>query len=109
VPTSIATSPPVAAKREPPATAVAEPKPAPAQQDSADKQALHLTARVVSIDNSPSEMVLHLDNGQVWQQTQQISGDLSLRAGDTVKIDKKFGSYYLNGPHVAGMRVRQKS
>jgi hypothetical protein len=62
---------------------------------------------VLTIDSSPNEMVLHLDNGQVWQQMQAISGDLSLRPGDTIQIDKHLGSYYLNGPHVSGMKVRQ--
>jgi hypothetical protein len=54
-------------------------------------------------------MILHLDNGQVWQEVQSVSGDLSLREGDTVKIDKHFGSYWLSGPHVASMKVRQRS
>jgi len=64
---------------------------------------------VVSIERVPNEMVLHLDNGQVWQELQSVSGDLSLREGDTVKIDKHFGSYWLSGPHVSSMKVRQKS
>jgi hypothetical protein len=68
-----------------------------------------ISARVVTIDHRPSEMVLHLDNGQVWQQLQSVSGDLSLREGDTVKIEKHFGSYWLSGPHVSSMRVRQIS
>jgi len=50
----------------------------------------------------------HLDNGQVWQEVQSVAGDLSLREGDTVKIDKHLGAYWLSGPHVASMRVRLK-
>ncbi len=57
----------------------------------------------------PNEMILHLDNGQVWQEVQSVSGDLSLREGDTVQIDKHLGSYWLSGPHVTSMKVRQKS
>jgi len=68
----------------------------------------HLTARIVSIDHRPNELTWHLDNGQVWQEVQGVAGDLSLREGDTVKIDKHMGSYWLSGPHVASMRVRQK-
>ena len=68
-----------------------------------------ISARVVTIDHQPNEMVLHLDNGQVWQQLQSVSGDLSLREGDTIKIEKHFGSYWLSGPHVSSMRVRQIS
>ena len=79
------------------------------KQGSAEKVPRHLSARVVSIEHSPNEMVLHLDNGQVWQQVQGVSGDLSLREGDTVKIDKQLGSYWLSGPHVGTMKVRQKN
>jgi len=68
----------------------------------------HVTARIVSIDHRPNELTWHLDNGQVWQEVQAVAGDLSLREGDTVKIDKHLGSYWLSGPHVASMRVRQK-
>ena len=68
-----------------------------------------ISARVVTIDHQPNEMVLHLDNGQVWQEVQSVSGDLSLREGDTVKIERRLGSYWLRGPHVSSMRVRQIS
>jgi hypothetical protein len=70
--------------------------------------AQHITAHIVSIDHRPNELTWHLDNGQVWQEVQAVAGDLSLREGDTVKIDKHLGSYWLSGPHVASMRVRQK-
>jgi len=53
-------------------------------------------------------VVLHLDNGQVWEQVQIVSGDLSLQVGDTVKIDRQLGSYWLSGPHLSGMKVVQK-
>ena len=69
----------------------------------------HISAHVVSIDRAPNEMVLHLDNGQSWEQLQATSGDLSLQVGDTVKIDKHLGSWWLSGPHVSGMKVRQKT
>jgi len=80
-----------------------------ASQDSGKKDAAHFSAQVVSIDRAPNEMVLHLDNGQAWQQLQQVPGDLTLQVGDTVKIDKHLGSFWLTGPHVSGMKVRQKS
>lgn len=95
------------------ATSAANARPSPGdeqkatKQGSAEQDARHLSARVVSIDRSPSQMVLHLDNGQAWQQVQAVSGDLSLRPGDTVKIDKQLGSYWLTGPYVRSMKVRQ--
>jgi hypothetical protein len=54
-------------------------------------------------------LILHLDNGQVWQEVQSVSGDLSLKEGDAVTIDRHFGSFWLSGPHVSSMKVRQKS
>ena len=68
-----------------------------------------IAARLVSIDRVPNEMVLHLDNGQVWEEVQSVAGDLSLKVGDNVTIDKRLGSYWLTGPHVSGMKVRQRS
>lgn len=53
-------------------------------------------------------MVLHLDNGQVWQQIGRASGDLSLRVGDSVTIEKHLGSYWLSSRYVSNMQVRMK-
>jgi hypothetical protein len=92
------------------ANSSAPPAPAsPPQPQQSRQEAGHFSARVVSIDHIPNEMVLHLDNGQAWQEMQSVPGDLSLQVGDTVKIDKRLGSYWLTGPHVSGMKVRQKS
>jgi hypothetical protein len=99
--TPAATNNAAAAGNDKPAAAASSASPA--------KDSGRISARVVTIDHQPSEMVLHLDNGQVWQQLQSVSGDLSLREGDTVKIEKHFGSYWLTGPHVSSMRVRQIS
>jgi hypothetical protein len=77
-------------------------------QANSDKESGHFSAHVVDIERTANEMILHLDNGQTWQEVQGTSGDLSLKAGDTIKIDKHLGSYWLSGPHVSGMKVRQK-
>ena len=69
----------------------------------------HVAAHIVSIDRQPNQMTLHLDNGQVWQEVQSVSGDLSLREGDAVKIDRHFGSFWLTGPHVSSMKVQRKT
>jgi len=63
----------------------------------------------VSIDSAPDEFVLHLDNGETWEQTDRTSGGLGLRVGDPVKIERHLGSYWLSARHVSGMRVRRKS
>ena len=108
-----------------PATQPAANAPAPnarstnASSATADSSATHkadsaatpgrIAARLVSIDRAPNEMVLHLDNGEVWEEVQSVAGDLSLKAGDNITIDKRLGSYWLTGPHVSGMKVRQRS
>jgi len=81
---------------------------APAASSASTKPG-RIAAQLVSIDRAPNEMVLHLDNGQVWEEVQSVAGDLSLKAGDNVTIDKRLGSYWLTGPHVSGMKVRQRS
>jgi hypothetical protein len=91
-----------------PAAASSSNTTAPAAGTSKPDNPQHVTAHIVSIEHLPNEMILHLDNGQVWQEVQGVSGDLSLREGDAVKIDKHFGSYYLTGPHVSSMKVTQK-
>jgi hypothetical protein len=67
-----------------------------------------LSARVARLDRWPDAMVLHLDNGQVWRQVGRASGDLSLRAGDSVTIEKHLGSYWLSSRYVSNMQVRQE-
>jgi hypothetical protein len=118
-----APAPAVAAAKSTPTPASAPSGSAPPPQSSSEsasgrsaaavaetaKDTGRVSARIVTIDRQPNEMVLHLDNGQVWQQIQGVSGDLSLREGDTVKIEKHLGSYWLSGPHVTSMRVRQIS
>ena len=65
-----------------------------------------VTAHVASLERWPDAMVLHLDNGQVWQQTGRASGDLSLQEGDSVTIEEHLGSYWLSSSHVSSMKVR---
>lgn len=67
-----------------------------------------MTARVTHLDRWPGAMVLHLDNGQVWRQVGRASGDLSLQTGDSVKIEKHLGSYWLSSRYVSNMKVRQQ-
>jgi hypothetical protein len=103
---TVAPSPQAAAKVVTPAAASG----ADATADTAAADSTkHFVAHLVSIERLPNEMILHLDNGQVWQEVQSVSGDLSLKEGDAVTIDRQFGSYWLTGPHVSSMKVRLKS
>jgi type II secretory pathway component PulM len=81
-----------------------------AQDRSAQKGSRHITAHVVSINSEHGQMMVYLDNGQVWEQVQEPTADLNLRAGDTVRIDMRsfFGSYWLGGRTKGVMKVRLK-
>src|SRR5258708_7473800 len=52
-----------------------------------DSPPRHIGARIVSIQNFPDAIVVHLDNNQVWEQIQEASADANLHAGDAVSID----------------------
>lgn len=56
-----------------------------------------LTARIVTVSPQPSgHLVLRLDNGQVWEQTED-GPDLKLAADDPVTIDRGLlGAYWLS-------------
>jgi hypothetical protein len=68
-----------------------------------------MTAHVAGVDRSANSMVLHLDNGQIWQQIEPASGSLTLRVGDSVTIEKHLGSYWLSSRYVSDMKVRQQA
>src|SRR5262249_48248262 len=70
-----ATSPPGSTREE---RADAARPAAPAGPPAAPR---HFSARIVSIENFPDAMVVHLDNDQVWQQIQETSADVNLHTG----------------------------
>jgi hypothetical protein len=100
---------PAAPPAKPLGSATALPSATPPPSAAPTGPAGHIGAQLISIDRAPNEMVLHLDNGQVWEEVQSVAGDLSLKVGDNVTIDKRLGSYWLTGPHVSGMKVRERS
>jgi hypothetical protein len=65
-------------------------------------------AHLVGIKHYVAGLVLQLDNGEEWQEVQPVAGDLSLRVGDAVEIERRLGSSWLSGPHVYGMNVRRR-
>lgn len=108
-PASAASSPPPAA----PAAVASQQAPAPTTASRlkrifASSGSWHTTAHVARLDRSPDAMVVYLDNGQVWQQVGRASGDLSLKAGDSVTIEKHLGSYWLSSRYISNMKVRQE-
>jgi hypothetical protein len=107
-PTPAPPPPPAAAVPAP--AAAASPPPATPHRSSwkifAGGSDSRVTAHVASLDRSPNSMLLHLDNGQVWQQIGRAAGDLTLREGDSVTIEKHLGSYWLSSRYVSDMKVR---
>jgi hypothetical protein len=68
--------------------------------------ARHSAARIVSIDNFPDYVVVHLDNQQIWKQVSESSGGPLLRKGDPVTVDREMGSYWLAGPRGEAVQVK---
>jgi hypothetical protein len=68
----------------------------------------HIAARIVSIERYPDEIVLHLDNGQIWQQVQAADADPNLHPGDAVTIDRSLGSYWLSGRSGTALKVKRR-
>jgi hypothetical protein len=68
----------------------------------------HIAARIVSIENFPDALVVHLDNNQVWEQIQEASADVNLHTGDTVSIDRELGSFWLSGRNGVAIKVKRK-
>jgi hypothetical protein len=68
--------------------------------------ARHVVARIVSIDNFPDYVVVHLDNQQIWKQVSESSGGPLLRVGDSVTVDREMGSYWLAGPKGEAVQVK---
>jgi hypothetical protein len=83
-------------------------QPAAAAVPAPAKLPRHTAARILSIENFPDAMVVHLDNDQVWEQIQEASADVHLHAGDTVSIDREMGSFWLSGSNGVAIKVRQK-
>jgi hypothetical protein len=72
---------------------------------AADAATQHISARIVRVEYAPDDLVVHLDNGQVWEQTEPATSELGLRTGDTVTIDRQLGAYWLSKRNGGSIRV----
>ncbi len=66
-----------------------------------------LSARVARIEYSGDDIIVQLDNGQIWQ-SEPDSDRIFLRKGDAVDLDLERGSWWLSGRYVRAIQVRQK-
>jgi hypothetical protein len=101
-----APAPPVAQVTAAAAVGAGESKVASGAQGATDSR--HIAARIVSIESYPDEMVLHLDNGQIWQQVQAADADPDLHPGDAVTIDRSLGAYWLSGRSGTAVKVKRR-
>ncbi len=83
--------------------------PGKTKNGSTPKETRRLTAHVVSIEHWQGEIVVHLDNGQVWEQVQEASADMNLRPGDAITIDKGvLGAFWLGGRSEGVIKVKRR-
>ncbi len=83
--------------------------PGSATAPSAAKPRKHLVARILSIRPFPDAVEVTLDNGQVWEQVQEASTELTLHPGESVTIDRQLGSYWLSDASGASIKVRERT
>ncbi len=105
-----ATAPPVG---KPAPVAKADVEPPPTAHGGASPQAKtpaaqNIVARVVSVENFPDAIVVHLDNGQTWEQIQEAAASGSLHPGDTVTIERQMAAYWLSAKNGFLVKVKQK-
>ncbi len=58
------------------------------------------------VSSDGDRLLVRLDNGQKWEQALPGPTDLSLRTGDTVKIDRQLGSWWLSTRYGDTLQVR---
>jgi hypothetical protein len=69
-------------------------------------QARHLTAKVSAVRQSGEHLIVTLDNGDVWEQSAPATGQLNLRAGETVQLDREMASWFLSDRYGGSIQVR---
>jgi hypothetical protein len=87
--------------------------PAPAITTSASRgtpppaaPARHLIAKVSAVRQSGDNLIVTLDNGDVWEQSAPATSQLNLRPGDTVKLDREMASWFLSNRYGDNIQVR---
>jgi len=84
------------------------PEEAQARAPTGTRQPREQAMTVASLQRKPTgEFVVHMENGQVWEQT-ELNSRARLRPGSAVRIKRgAFGSYLLVTPDGIGTSVRR--
>jgi hypothetical protein len=68
--------------------------------------ARHLVGKVSAVRQSGDNLIVTLDNGDVWEQSAPATSQLNLRPGDTVKLDREMASWFLSNRYGDNIQVR---
>ena len=98
-PTAPVASPPPAAPATASALPVTPATPAPAA-------ARHLTAKVSAVHQAGDNLIVTLDNGNVWEQSAPATSQVNLRPGDVVQLDRELGGWFLTNRYGDNIQVR---
>jgi hypothetical protein len=96
---------PVPAAAPPAALAPATSPPMPAAAAPAGTPR-HLSAKVSTVRQAGDDLIVTLDDGEVWEQSVPGASQLNLRAGDVVKLDRAMGSWFLSNQYGDTIQVR---
>jgi hypothetical protein len=66
----------------------------------------HLTAKVSAVHQAGDNLVVTLDNGNVWEQSAPATSQLNLRPGDVVQLDRESGGWFLTNRYGDNIQVR---
>jgi hypothetical protein len=65
----------------------------------------HLIAKVSAVHQAGDDLIVTLDNGDVWEQSAPASSQLNLRPGDVVHVDREVGSWFLSNRYGDSIQV----
>jgi len=85
------------------ASATTPPSPAAASQPGLPR---HLSAKVSAVRQSGDNLVVTLDNGDVWEQSAPATSQVNLRPGDAVQLDRELGGWFLSNRYGDNIQVR---
>jgi hypothetical protein len=66
----------------------------------------HLSAKVSAVRQSGDNLLVTLDNGDVWEQSAPATSQLNLRPGDVVQLDRELGGWFLSNRYGDNIQVR---
>lgn len=66
----------------------------------------HLSAKVSAVRQSGDNIIVTLDNGDVWEQSAAATSQLNLRPGDVVQLDREMGGWFLSNRFGDNIQVR---